>query len=96
MDLFPRAFVPELNTKNLVHSPRFLTITHTTLCAEWFRSYGISTIDVATEVCFWTEQWRNGSSIFHLGSAETPKVLNTVSDDNSLSFLMVQQTAPNG
>jgi hypothetical protein len=53
-------------------------------------------IDVAIEFCFWTEQQRNGSSIFHLRLAETLEVLNTVSDDNSLRFPMVHQTAPNG
>jgi hypothetical protein len=40
-----------LNIKNLGNSPRFLTITHTTLSARWFISYGISTIDVAAEFC---------------------------------------------
>jgi hypothetical protein len=39
-DLFPREFVPELNTKKLGNSPSFLTITHMTLSARWFRSYG--------------------------------------------------------
>jgi hypothetical protein len=51
MDLFPREFVLELNTKNLGNSPNFLTITHKTLSAKQFRSYGISMIDVATEFC---------------------------------------------
>jgi hypothetical protein len=78
------------------NSPCYLTITHTTLSTERFRSYGISTIDVAAEFCFWTEKWQNGSSIFHLGLAETLGVPNTISDDNSLSFPMVCQTAPNG
>jgi hypothetical protein len=88
MDLFPREFILELSTKNLDNSPSFLTITHRSLSAEWFRSYGISTIDVAAEFCFWTEQRRNRSSIFHLVLAKTLDVPNTVSDDNSLSFLM--------
>jgi hypothetical protein len=50
-DLFPRELVMELNTKNLATSHSFLTITHMTLSARWFRSYGISTIDVAAEFC---------------------------------------------
>jgi hypothetical protein len=53
-------------------------------------------IDVTAEFCFWIEQWQNGSSISHLGLAETLEVLNTISDDNSLSFLMVHRMAPNG
>jgi hypothetical protein len=52
MDLFLREFVLELNTKNLGNSPIFLTITHMALSAKRFRSYGISTIDVAAEFCF--------------------------------------------
>jgi hypothetical protein len=62
-ELFPKDSVLELNTKNLDNSPRFLTNTHTTLSAEWFRSYKILTIDIAAEFCFWTEQRQNGSSI---------------------------------
>jgi SRSO17 transposase len=53
--------VLELTTKNLRNSLNFLTITHTTLSAKQFRSYGILMIDVATEFCFWTEQRLNGS-----------------------------------
>jgi hypothetical protein len=94
--MFPREFVLQLNTKKLGNSPRFLTITNMTLSTKWFRSYGISTIDVAAEFCFWTEQRRKGSSIFYLRLAETLEVLNTVSDDISLSIPMVHQTAPNG
>jgi hypothetical protein len=85
--MFPREFVLELNTKNLGNFLSFLNITHTTLSAKLFRSYGILTIDIAAE---------NGSSIFRLGLAETPEVPNTVLENNSLSFLMVHQTAPNG
>jgi hypothetical protein len=94
--MFPSEFVLELNTKNLGNSPILPTITHMTLSAKRFRSYRISTIDVAAEFCLWTEQWPNGSSLFHLGLAETPEVLNTVLDDNPLRFPMVHQTAPNG
>jgi hypothetical protein len=47
----------------MTNSPSFLTITHTTLSAKWFRSYKILTIDVAAEFCFWTEQWWKGSSL---------------------------------
>jgi hypothetical protein len=95
-DLFPREFVLELSTKNLGNSLSFLTITHTTLSAKRFRCYGISTIDSAAEFCFSTEQRRNGSSLFHLGLAETLEVPNTIWDDNSLILPMVHQTAPNG
>jgi hypothetical protein len=69
MELFPKDYILELNTKNLGNSPRFLIITHMTLSAKRFRSYGFS--------------------ISSLGLAETPKVLNTVSVDNSLIFPMV-------
>jgi hypothetical protein len=87
--LFPKDSILELNTKNLDNSPIFLTITHTTLSASWFRSDGILTIDVADDFCIRTEQWHNGSSIFSLRLAETLEVPNTVSEDNSISFLMV-------
>jgi hypothetical protein len=89
MELFPKDFVPELNNKNLGNFPIFLTIAYTTLSARQFRSYGILTIDVADEFCIWSKQRHNGSSIFTLGLAKTLKVLNTVSEDNSLSFPMV-------
>jgi hypothetical protein len=95
-ELFPKDSVLELNTKNMGNSPSFLTITHTTLSARQFRSYEILTIDVAAEFCTWTEQWHHGSSISSLGLAETLEVLNTVSEDSSLSFPMVYQTAPTG
>jgi hypothetical protein len=78
-----------LNTKNLGNSTSFLTITYMTLSTKRFISYGILTIDVAAEFCSWTEQRQNGSSISSLGLAKTPKVLNTVLDDNSHSFPMV-------
>jgi hypothetical protein len=61
MELFPKDPVPELNTIKLGNSPRFLAITHTTLFHKWFRSYGISMINVAAEFCFWIEQRLNGS-----------------------------------
>jgi hypothetical protein len=51
MELFPKDSILELNTKNLGNSPSFLTFTHTTLSARWFRSYGILMIDVAAEFC---------------------------------------------
>jgi hypothetical protein len=89
MELFPKDFVPELNTKNLDTSPIFLTITHTTLSTRRFRCYGILTIDAAAEFCTWTEQRHNGSSISRLGLAETPEVLNIISKYNTLSFPMV-------
>jgi hypothetical protein len=56
MELFSKDFVPELNTNNLVNSPSFLTITHMTLSAKWFRCYRILVIDVAAKFCIRTEQ----------------------------------------
>jgi hypothetical protein len=89
IELLLKDFVSELNTKNLGNSPIFLTITHTTLSARRCRSCGILTIDVAAEFCTWIEQWHNTSSISSLGLAETLEVPNTISEDNSLRFLMV-------
>jgi hypothetical protein len=89
MELFPKKFVPELNTKNLGNSASFQTITHTTLSAKRFRKYGILMIDVTAVFCFWTEQRRNGFLISRLRLAETPSVLNTISEGNSLNFPMV-------
>jgi hypothetical protein len=91
MELLPKYFVLALNTKNLGNSTLFLTITHMTMSAIWFISYGILTIDVADEFCSWTDQ--RPKPIFNfsgLGLAKTLEVLNTVSEGNSLSFLMVQ------
>jgi hypothetical protein len=51
MKLLPKDFVPELNTKNLGNSTSILTITHMTMSAKRFISYGILTIDVAAEFC---------------------------------------------
>jgi hypothetical protein len=56
MELFPKEFVLELNTKNLGNSTSFLTITNLTLSAKRFISYGMLTIDVAAEFCSWTDQ----------------------------------------
>jgi hypothetical protein len=89
MELLLKDFVPELNTKNLGNSIIFLTITHVTMSARRFISYKILMIDIAAEFCSWTEQRHNGSSIFSLGMAKTQEVLNTISEGNSLSFLMV-------
>jgi hypothetical protein len=89
MELFLMDSVPELNTKKLGNSLSFLTNTHMPLFAKRFRSYGILTIDIAAEFCFWTEQWQNGSPVSSLRLVETPEVPNTDSVDNSLSFLMV-------
>jgi hypothetical protein len=50
MELFPKEFVLELNTKNLGNSTSFLTITHMILSAKWFKKYGILTIDVAYSI----------------------------------------------
>jgi hypothetical protein len=70
-DLSIRVTNGKLNTKNLGKSPIFLTITHMTLSAKRFRSYGTSTIDIAAEFCSWTEQRWNGSSLFYLRLAQT-------------------------
>jgi hypothetical protein len=86
MELFPKEFVPELNTKNLANSTIFLTNTHTTQSAKRFRKYGILTIDVVAVFCFWTEQQWNGSSISRLRLAKTLEVLNTISEGSSLNF----------
>jgi hypothetical protein len=56
MELFPKEFVPELNTKNLGNSASFLTTKQTTPSAKWFRENGILTIDVAAEFSPWTKQ----------------------------------------
>jgi hypothetical protein len=88
--------IPELNTKNMGNSPRFLSIIHTTLSTKRFRSYRILMINVAAEFCFWTEQRQNGSSHLGFGLAETLKVPHTKSVGNSLSFPMIHKTAPNG
>jgi hypothetical protein len=89
MELLPKEFVLELNIENLGNSTSFLTITHMTLSAKWFRTYGILTINVTAEFCSWAEQRQNGFSISCLGLAETLEVPNTVSKGNSLSFPMV-------
>jgi hypothetical protein len=89
IELFPMDYVPMLNTKNMENSPSFLTITHMTLSTKRFRSYGILTIDIASEFYFSIEQWQNGSSHLGLRLAETPEVPNTISVGNSLNFLIV-------
>jgi hypothetical protein len=78
MGLFGYDSVPEMNWKNMGNSPRFLSVTHTTLPAQWFRSYRILKIDFAADFCFWTELRRNGTQLLGLGLAETPKVPNTI------------------
>jgi hypothetical protein len=52
MELFPKEFVSELNTKNMGNSTSFLTITHTTLFAKQFRKSRILLIDIAFVLCF--------------------------------------------
>jgi hypothetical protein len=89
-ELLIKDFVLELNTKNLGNSTSFLTITHMTISPKRFISYGILTINVAAEFCFWAEQRQNGSSISSLGLAKTREFPNAVLDENSLIFQMVQ------
>jgi hypothetical protein len=79
MELLPKDFVPELNTKNLGNSTSFLTITHMTMSARRFISNGILMIDVAAEFYSWTDQ--RPKQIFNfssLGLAETLDVPNTI------------------
>jgi hypothetical protein len=59
MGLFHMDSAPVLNTRNLGNSPRFLPITHMTMSAKRFGCYGILTINVTNEFCFWTEQRLN-------------------------------------
>jgi hypothetical protein len=59
--LFGYSSVPELNTKHMGNSRRFLSVTHTILSAKQFRSYRILKIDFATDFCFWAEQRLNGT-----------------------------------
>jgi hypothetical protein len=54
-ELFPKDYVPELNTKMLGNSSSYLTTTHTPLFTKRFRNYGIWTIDIRAEFCFWIE-----------------------------------------
>jgi hypothetical protein len=91
MELPPKDFVPELNTKNLGNPTSFLTITHMTMSARRFISYGILTIDVAAEFYSRTDQRpKRIFSFSGLGLAETSEVPNTISEGNSLNFMMVQ------
>jgi hypothetical protein len=94
MGLFGYDSVPELNTKNLSNSPRFLSVTHTTLSAKQFRSYGLSKIDIAAEFCFQTEHRLNGTQLLGFRFTKTPEVPNTIIVGNSLSFPMVHNKAP--
>jgi hypothetical protein len=71
MELFLKDSVPELNTKRLSNSPSFLTIMHTTLFAKRFGSYRILMIDIAAELCLWTDQRQNRSS---LQASDWPKL----------------------
>jgi hypothetical protein len=64
MEQFSYDSVLELNPQNVVNSHNFLTITHTTLSTLSYGSYGILTIDVTTEFCFWTEQRLNRLSFW--------------------------------
>jgi hypothetical protein len=72
-----------LNTKNLGNSPIFLSITHTTLSTTRFGSYVIWKIDLAAELCCWTEQQLNKTQLLSFGLAETPEAPNTITVGNS-------------
>jgi 2C-methyl-D-erythritol 2,4-cyclodiphosphate synthase len=85
MDLFPREFVLELNTKNLRNSPSFLTITHTTLSTRRFRGYRISTIDITVEFCSGQNSGRTDlqfsiSELLKLQMSRIPFQMTTLSD----------------
>jgi hypothetical protein len=56
IELLPKKFVSELNTKNLGNSANFLTTMQTTPFAKRFRENGILMIDIAAEICPWAEQ----------------------------------------
>jgi hypothetical protein len=87
--LFYMKFDLKLNTKVKESSPRFLLITYTSPLHQWFRSYGILRNDKTTET---VSGQNSGGTVFNfssLGYAETPEVSNTISEDNSLSFLVV-------
>jgi hypothetical protein len=89
MELFRKEFVPELNTKTWATLPAFSPLLIRLCPLNGLERYGILMIDVATVFCFWIEQWQNGSSISRLRLAKTPEVPNTISESNSLHFLMV-------
>jgi hypothetical protein len=77
----------------MANYPSFLSVTHTILSAEQFRSYRILKIDFTADFCFWTELRLNGTQLLGLGLAKTLKVLNTIMVGNSLSFPMVYNMA---
>jgi hypothetical protein len=96
IELFPMDSIPELNTKNMVNSPRFLNITHTTPSAKQFRCYDVLKFDFAAEFCFRTEQRKNGTKLLGLRLTKTLEVLNTITVGNSLSFPTVHHMAEIG
>jgi hypothetical protein len=79
----------------MANYPSFLSVTHTILSAEQFRSYRILKIDFTADFCFWTELRLNGTQLLGLGLSKTLKVLNTIMVGNSLSFPMVHNMVPN-
>jgi hypothetical protein len=87
---------PELNRKKVENSPSFPSVTYSASSDRWFRSYIILKTDSATEFCFWTEQWLNGTQLLCLGLTKTPEVPNIITVGNFLSFPMVHNTDPNG
>jgi hypothetical protein len=78
------------------NSTIFLPATHTTLSSKQFRRYGILKIDFAADFCFWTELQLNGTQPLDLRLTKTPKVPNTITVANSLSYPMVHNTDTNG
>jgi hypothetical protein len=96
MGLFGYDFVPEVTTKNMGNSTRFLPATHTTLSTKRFRSYGILKIDFAADFYFWTELQLKGTQPLCLGLAETPEDPNTIRVVSTLRFPINNKTATNG
>jgi hypothetical protein len=92
MELFQKDFVPELNTKNLGNSPRFLTITHTTLSVERFRSYRILKSSFSASQILDSPDILVLDQVFGPQRGETCWGLNTKTGGNQLSFPTPTQT----
>jgi hypothetical protein len=86
----------ELNRKKVGNSPRFPSVIYSASSDKQCRCYRILTVDFTAEFCFWTEQWRNETEVLGLGLTKILEVSNTIMIGNSLRFLMVHITVPNG
>jgi hypothetical protein len=67
MELFQSDSVPDLTIKNLGNSPSSPSVSHATMPAKQFKSYGILKTDLTAEFCFWTEQQLNRTQLLGLG-----------------------------